>query len=148
MNEIKQKMALLEQALVQQRKNGMQLESQLSAAQDRIGGAERRAKTLEEENSRIQGEIKYWNDLYSQETGEVPPSVANSPPLNVAANVAISAPVLYMPVAVGPSCGTQILLLQSLVKKRCVLRSAARSRQTATRSFANPGSLYTLHPDA
>ena len=72
----------------------MQLESQLSAAQVRIGGAERRAKTLEDENSRIQGEIKYWNDLYSQETGEVPPSVANSPPLNVAATVAVSSPVL------------------------------------------------------
>ena len=44
MTEMKQKMAVLEQLLVQQRKKGMQLESQLSAAQDRIGGAERRAK--------------------------------------------------------------------------------------------------------
>ena len=60
-----QKMTFMEQLIVKQRKQSMNLESQLPAAQDTIGGAEPRAKTLEEENSRIQTEIKYWNDLYS-----------------------------------------------------------------------------------
>ena len=49
------------------------MEGQLSAAQDRIGGAERRAKLLEDENVRIHSELQYWNDLYSQETGVTPP---------------------------------------------------------------------------
>ena len=80
------KMGQMETLLVMQRQKSSQLESQLSAAQDRIGGAERRAKLLESENTRIQGEIQYWNDLYSQETGTTPPphvssaSVLISPP--------------------------------------------------------------------
>ena len=40
--EMMEKMTFLEKALVQQRKTSMTLESQLSTAQDRIGGAERR----------------------------------------------------------------------------------------------------------
>ena len=83
--EMMQKMTFMEQLIIKQRKQSMTLESQLSAAQDRIGGAERRAKLLEDENARIQSEITYWNDLYSQETGETPPNVASSVPLNVSA---------------------------------------------------------------
>ena len=100
-----EKMTFLEKALVQQRKTSMTLESQLSTAQDRIGGAERRAKMLEEENTRIQSEIKYWNDLYSQETGETPPDTANTHPLNVAtsSSVPVPSPVPpVMPVQVNP----------------------------------------------
>ena len=97
-----EKMTFMENLLVQQRKKSMNLESQLSAAQDRIGGAERRAKTLEEENSRIQIEIKYWNDLYSQETGETPPNAASSAPLTIdpsSSNVpSLVAPVMPIPV--------------------------------------------------
>ena len=70
----------------------MTLESQLSTAQDRIGGAERRAKMLEEENTRIQSEIKYWNDLYSQETGEPLPNTASNIPLNVATSASVPVP--------------------------------------------------------
>ena len=83
----------------------MTLESQLSAAQDWIGGAEQRAKMLEEENTRIQSEITYWNDLYSQETGETPPSAASNAPLNVAASspAPVSSPVPpIMPVHINP----------------------------------------------
>ena len=65
LTEMMQKVKFMEQMIVQQRKKSMTLESQLSAAQDRIGGAERRAKMLEEENNSIQSEITYWNDLYS-----------------------------------------------------------------------------------
>ena len=79
-------MGQMETLLVTQRQKSSQLESQLSAAQDRIGGAERRAKLLESENTRIQGEIQYWNDLYSQETGTTPP-----PPVS-SASVLISPP--------------------------------------------------------
>ena len=53
-----QKMATMEQLLIGQRQKGQQLESKLSAAQDRIGGAERRARLLEEENSKIRGELQ------------------------------------------------------------------------------------------
>ena len=80
------KMGQMETLLVTQRQKSSQLESQLSAAQDRIGGAERRAKLLETENTRIQGEIQYWNELYSQETGTTPPSPVSS------ASVSISVP--------------------------------------------------------
>ena len=79
-------MGQMEMLLVTQRQKSSQLESQLSAAQDRIGGAERRAKLLETENTRIQGEIQYWNELYSQETGTAPP-----PPVS-SASVLISPP--------------------------------------------------------
>ena len=65
LTEMMQKVKFMEQMIVQQRKKSMTLESQLSAVQDRIGGSEQRAKMLEEENTRIQSEITYWNDLYS-----------------------------------------------------------------------------------
>ena len=61
MAEMMKKMTFLEDALVQQRKRSMTLENQLSSAQDRIGGAERRAKALEEENVQIKGELQSWN---------------------------------------------------------------------------------------
>ena len=56
--ELSQKMSTLEQLLIGQRQKGLQLESELSAAQDRIGGAERRARWLEEENTKIKGELQ------------------------------------------------------------------------------------------
>ena len=34
------------------------------------------------ENTRIQGDIKYWNDLYAHDTGEAPPSTAWSTPVS------------------------------------------------------------------
>ena len=64
LTEMMQKVTFMEQLIVQQRKKSMNLESQLSFAQDRIGGAEQRAKALEEENVRIKGELQSWNDYY------------------------------------------------------------------------------------
>ena len=55
---ISQKMATMERLLIEQRQKGQNLESALSAAQDRIGGAERRARILEEENTKIKGELE------------------------------------------------------------------------------------------
>ena len=39
----------------------------MSLDQDRIGGAERQAHLLEEENTKIKGELQSWNDYYNQE---------------------------------------------------------------------------------
>ena len=65
--EVTGKMQALEQLLIDQRVKGNSLANQLSAAQDRIGGAERRAQQLTEENQQIKSELNYWNELYAQE---------------------------------------------------------------------------------
>ena len=71
--EVTGQMRTLEQLLIDQRVKGNSLADQLSAAQDRIGGAERRAQQLTEENKQIKSELNYWNELYAQEneTGNV-----------------------------------------------------------------------------
>ena len=89
LDAVTSKMAKMEKLLMTQTQKSTTLEGQLSAAQDRIGGAERRAKLLEDENVRIHSELEYWNELYSQETGVTPPQTGqevNSPP-----SVAVSA---------------------------------------------------------
>ena len=53
--------------MIEQKEKGNSLSSQLSAAQDRIGGAERRAQQLQTENEAIKSELKYWNDLYEND---------------------------------------------------------------------------------
>ena len=65
--QISEKMAAMEWLLIEQRQKGQRLESKLSSAQDRIGGAERRARVLEEENTKIKGELQSWNDYYAQD---------------------------------------------------------------------------------
>ena len=65
--EVHEQMKALEHLLIEQRQKGNSLSSQLSAAQDRIGGAERRAQQLQTENEAIKSELKYWNDLYEQD---------------------------------------------------------------------------------
>ena len=66
-NALSQKMSTMEQLLIGQRQKGQQLESALLAVQDRIGGAERRARLLEEENIKIKGELQSWEEDYWQE---------------------------------------------------------------------------------
>ena len=56
--EVTGKMKTLEQLLMDQRMKGNSLSNQLSAAQDRIGGAERRAQQLAEENKQIKSELQ------------------------------------------------------------------------------------------
>ena len=53
--ELMTKMNNMEVLLVNQRQKSQRLESELSAAQDRIGGAKRRAQLLEAENVKIKG---------------------------------------------------------------------------------------------
>ena len=89
-------MQQLEDLLVEQRKKSSRLENQLSEAQDRIGGAERKARLLDEENVMIKSELKFWNDVYAQDTGV---SHAVSEPVSVS----MSSPPLTMPMPVPPT---------------------------------------------
>ena len=83
---LSEKMATMERLLIEQRQKGQQLESELSLAQDRIGGAERRARVLEEENVKIKGELQSWQEYYEQEetspeepvSAPIPPSLFTS----------------------------------------------------------------------
>ena len=78
--ELNSKMENMTMLLVNQRQKSQQLESELSSAQDRIGGAERRAKLLEDENIKIKGELQSWNDYYAGDTTEVPSTQPVSEP--------------------------------------------------------------------
>ena len=53
LDDVTQKMEMLETLLIAQRQKSSLLESELSATQDHIGGAKRRAQMLEQENSHI-----------------------------------------------------------------------------------------------
>ena len=68
LEEVTHKMQQLEKLLIDQRKRKLALKSQLSAAQDRIGAAERRSKATEEANKKLQEEMHIWNQIYSQNT--------------------------------------------------------------------------------
>ena len=99
MHQMKQ----LEALLVEQRQKSSHLESQLSEAQDRIGGAERKARLLDEENETIKSELKFWNEVYAQDTGV---SHAASEPVNV------SSPSLTMQMPV-PTVSTAIPMTEA-----------------------------------
>ena len=90
-------MKALEHLLVEQRMKGNSLENQLSVAQDRIGGAERRAQQLEEENRQIESELQYWNDYYAQEEEEEVTAEVKSAP-EIGNPTAVSVPSVPMPI--------------------------------------------------
>ena len=92
--DVMHQMKQLENLLVEQRQKSSSLEHQLSAAQDRIGGAERKARLLDEENVMIKSELKFWNDVYAQDTGV---SHTGSEP------VTVNSPPITMPVPVPPA---------------------------------------------
>ena len=62
-------MEKLEKPLVDQCKSKLALESQLSAMRNCIGVAKRRSKETEKANKKLQEEMKFWNRIYSQDTG-------------------------------------------------------------------------------
>ena len=62
MNEVQSTVNQLQQLVINERKNRMKMESQLSAAQDKIGAAERRTKLLEQKNEYLQKELDSWNE--------------------------------------------------------------------------------------
>ena len=87
LTSLSEKMVTLECILIEQRQKGQHLESELSSAQDRNGGTQRRAQLLEAENIKIKGELESWNQYYNQEetSPEFPVSVSMSTPLSIPA---------------------------------------------------------------
>ena len=85
LDTLTEKVNALEKLLIAQRQKGQKLESELSAAQDRIGGAERRARLLEEENIKIKGELQSWDEYYQQE--ETSPEEPVSAPISNVSSV-------------------------------------------------------------
>ena len=93
------KMNQLEQLVVAHRQKNLSLEDKLSAAQDRIGGAERKASLLATENAKIQGELQFWNDVYQHDTGIFHP-MSTTPSVNQSVvSVPLSIPMIPIFVA-------------------------------------------------
>ena len=67
----------LQQLVINERKIRMKMESQLSAAQDKIGAAERCTKLLEQENEYLQKELDSWNEDTTPEFASNLQSVAS-----------------------------------------------------------------------
>ena len=96
------KMNQLEKLVVAQRQKNLSFDHQLSAAQDRIGGAERKASLLETENAKILGELQFWNDVYQQDTGISHPMSATLSVNQSAISVPLSIPMAPKCVASTP----------------------------------------------
>ena len=62
LGEIQHTVDQLQQLVINERKNRMKMESQLSAAQDKIGAAERHTQLLEQKNENLQKELDSWNE--------------------------------------------------------------------------------------
>ena len=93
-------MSELEQLLVTQRMRSQKLESQLSTTQDRIGGTERKARLLENENQEIQDELQFWNEVYQQDTGVS--HFASTRPSMTQATMSMPISIPFTPMLVAP----------------------------------------------
>ena len=134
LDAVTSKMAKMEKLLTTQTQRSTTLEGQLSAAQDRIGGAERRAKLLEDENVRIHSELAYWNELYSQETGVTPPQTGpevNSP----LSGVVNAAP------AVTPSVSSLVMGYENVASGSGPI-SAAMAIPQSTPTLSSPSMIF------
>ena len=60
MTDISSTVAQLQQLVIDERKNRIKLESQLSSAQDKIGSAERQSRELLMENQKLASEVGSW----------------------------------------------------------------------------------------
>ena len=93
--EVMHQMKQLENLLVEQRQKEQQLgASTFSSAGQDWRSAERKARLLDEENIMIKSELKFWNDVYAQDTGVSRPE---SEPVNV------TSPPISMPIPVHPT---------------------------------------------
>ena len=107
LGEIQHTVDQLQQLVIDERKNRIKMESQLSTAQDKIGAAERRTKLLEQKNENLQKELDSWNEDRPPEFTSNLQSVASGsglPHFGMPVShpsVAMSAPV-SMPVIGGP----------------------------------------------
>ena len=62
LGEIQRAVDQLQQLVINERKNRMKMEMQLSAAQDEIGAVERHIQLLEQKNENLQKELDSWNE--------------------------------------------------------------------------------------
>ena len=114
LGEIQHTVDQLQQLVIDERKNRIKMESQLSTAQDKIGAAERRTKLLEQKNENLQKELDSWNEDTPPEFTSNLQSVASGsglPHFGMPVShpsVAMSAPV-SMPVIGGPQVSPILL---------------------------------------
>ena len=107
LGEIQHIVDQLQQLVINERKNRMKMESQLSAAQDKIGAAKRRTQLLEQKNENLQKELDSWNEDTTTEFTSNVQSVASGsglPSFGMPVSqpyVAMSAPI-SIPVIGGP----------------------------------------------
>ena len=78
LGEIQHTVDQLHQLVINEQKNRMKMENQLSTAQDKIGAAERRTKLLEQKNGNLQKELDSWNEDTTLEYTSNLQSVASS----------------------------------------------------------------------
>ena len=98
MNEVQSTIEKLQQLIVSERQNRLKLESQLSAAQDQIGAAERRSQLLDQKNTRLEQDVDTWKTRLTQEIASkqqpvasgsvVPPVEQNVPVVSASGSMA------------------------------------------------------------
>ena len=107
LGEIQHTVDQLQQLVINERKNRMKMESQLSAAQDKIGAAKRRTQLLEQKNENLQKELDSWNEDTTPEFTSNLQSVASGSGLH-SFGMTVSQPyvamssLVSMPVIGGP----------------------------------------------
>ena len=65
MSDISQKVASLQQLVIDERKRRMTMESQLSSAQDKIGAAEQQSRDLTMKNQQLTSEVASWQTAFN-----------------------------------------------------------------------------------
>ena len=67
MKEVESTVSQLQQLVIDEHKKRMNMEHQLSTAQDKIGAAERRSTTLESKNKQLEIEVASWTTTYNEQ---------------------------------------------------------------------------------
>ena len=78
MTDISQTVAQLQQLVIDERKNRIRMESQLSSAQDKIGFAERQSRDLLLENQQLASEVASWQTACNLQMKSQPHPAASS----------------------------------------------------------------------
>ena len=99
MNEVQSIVEQLQKLVINERKNRMKMESQLSAAQDKIGATERCTKLLEQKNEYLQKELDSWNEDTTPEFTSNVQSVASGSGIP-SIGMIVSLPAIAMPPSV------------------------------------------------
>ena len=79
MSTMSQTLARVQQLIIDERKKCIDMESQLSAAQDKIGAAERQRNQLAMKNQQLESELTSWIAASNKRTAEqtMQPSIAS-----------------------------------------------------------------------